>query len=283
MRRVAAFSAFCLLAASASAQGPIALPKASPAASETLVVGTTTIAVDYHRPAVKGRKIWGELVPYGQVWRVGANQATTIRFSDAVKIEGTEVAAGTYALFAVPGKDSWVVILNSEPKQWGAYAYDAEKDVLQVEVKPAPAPMTEWMRLTLDLAAPNAATIAMTWEKLRVEFRVEVDAVGIGRTRVLDAVAKAPATDWVTFHQAARFYLDNDLDANLAMEWIEKSIQAKPTFFNLEVKARLLHKAGSKKDALALMEKAVASAGNQVPRELLAPAEKLLAQWKAGA
>src|SRR5258708_34250633 len=147
MKRVIVSSAALLFSLVAAALAPG--PQASPLASTGLTVGSTKVAVDYHRPAVKGREIWGGLVPYGEVWRLGANDATTISFSDAVKVEGKEVPAGTYALFAIPGKDKWTFILNKTAKQWGAYKYDASTDQLRVDVAPQSGPAAEYMALTL--------------------------------------------------------------------------------------------------------------------------------------
>jgi len=123
----------------------VLFPQVSPWASVSQTIGTTRITLEYHRPAVRGRKIWGSLVPYGQVWRAGANDATTIRFADAVKIHGHEVKAGTYALFMIPRLEGWTVILNRRAKQWGAFEYDPRLDVLRLEVTPRTASNTEWL------------------------------------------------------------------------------------------------------------------------------------------
>ena len=148
-------------------------PQASPAASVSLAVGTTTVAVEYHRPAVKSRVIWGELVPFDAVWRTGANEATTLRFADAVKVDGHEVPAGTYAFFAIPGKEKWTLILNKTAVQWGAFKYSAAEDQLRFEVKPAVAPLQEWLRYTIEPTGPDSAAVQLAWEKLSVQFKVE--------------------------------------------------------------------------------------------------------------
>lgn len=147
--------------------------QASPAASISQSVGLSTVAIEYHRPAVKGRPIWGALVPYDAVWRTGANEATTIRFSDAVKVEGKDVPAGTYAFFAIPGKDKWTLILNKTAAQWGAFKYSAAEDQLRFDVKPASAPMQEWLRYSIEPSSANSAVVQLAWEKLSVQFTVE--------------------------------------------------------------------------------------------------------------
>ena len=136
--------AYLFLAASSAlalvSQTPPIFPQLSPSASVSQTIGTTTVEVLYHRPAVKGRQIFGNLVPHGQVWRTGANEATTIRFSDTVQVNGQKVAAGTYALFSIPYPDRWTVILNKRARQQGAWEYDPREDVLRLDVKPKTVP-----------------------------------------------------------------------------------------------------------------------------------------------
>ena len=142
----------------------------SPPANVSEKVGNTTITIDYSQPGVKGRNIWGELVPYGKVWRTGANEATTFEVSNAVKIEGKTLAAGKYGLFTIPEKDEWTIIFNSVPDQWGAFDYDASKDVLRVNVKPKKSPaMTERMTFKIN----KNGTVALLWENLEVDFNVK--------------------------------------------------------------------------------------------------------------
>ena len=141
----------------------------SPPAKAEFVVGAATITIDYSQPGVKGRKIWGELVPYDKVWRTGANEATTFEVSKDVKVEGNALKAGKYGLFTIPGKDEWVIIFNSVPNQWGAYEYDENKDVLRVTVKP-----TETSESTerLTFSVEDNGMVIMKWEKLKVGFKV---------------------------------------------------------------------------------------------------------------
>src|SRR5512144_2579736 len=123
----------------------VEIPAASPAASVSQTVGVTKVTIDYHRPGVKGRKIWGDLVPYDKVWRLGANEATTITFADPVKIKGRALPAGSYALFAIPKPGVFTLVFNTDARQWGATAYDASKDVLRFDVQPETGRSTEWM------------------------------------------------------------------------------------------------------------------------------------------
>ncbi|MEQ9287447.1 MAG: DUF2911 domain-containing protein [Cyclobacteriaceae bacterium] len=143
--------------------------RASPPANVKATINGTDIIINYSSPSVKGRTIWGDLVPYDKVWRTGANEATTIEFSKDVKVEGKSVKAGKYALFTVPGKDKWKVILNAVPDQWGAYNYDASKDIFSFETKPKSDKMSE----SLKFGVSDKGTVTMNWEKLKVSFDVK--------------------------------------------------------------------------------------------------------------
>src|SRR5512141_3204449 len=140
MHKLAYFFLFAASAFSLLSQTPPIFPQLSPSASVSQTVGTTTVEVHYHRPAVRGRQIWGNLVPYGQVWRTGANEATTIRFSDPVQVNGQKVPAGTYAVFSIPHPDYWTIILNRRARQEGAWEYDPREDILRPDVKPKAVP-----------------------------------------------------------------------------------------------------------------------------------------------
>ena len=147
----------------------------SPAAAVSQDLGLTKVEIRYHRPAVKGRVLWGGLVPYGQVWRTGANEATTLSFSGPVKVAGHEVPAGTYGFFAIPGKERWTLILSKNAKQWGAFSYKPAEDQLRFEAVPEAAPMQEWLAYTVDLQDQGSATATLHWEKLAVSFPITVD------------------------------------------------------------------------------------------------------------
>lgn len=149
------------------------LPQVSPAATAYQKVGLTDVTVKYYRPGVKGREIWGELVPYGKIWRTGANNATTIEFSTDVKLEGIDVKAGRYALFTIPGEKEWKLILNSNADQWGAYDYDESLNVLTVSLKPEESSFQEKLFFNFEFNSSNSSTIALKWAKLKVPFKIE--------------------------------------------------------------------------------------------------------------
>jgi hypothetical protein len=137
----------------------------------------TDITIAYSRPGVKGRQIWGTLVPYDKVWRTGANEATTITFSQEVKIDGKPLPAGTYSLHTIPGKEEWTVIFNKDAKQWGSYSYEQANDALRVRVKPQQGEHAEWMTFSFPDVSTNAATLQFAWEKVRIPIRLELDTV----------------------------------------------------------------------------------------------------------
>lgn len=269
---------FCVLG---SAWADIKLPEASPGASVKTAVGTTDVTIDYHRPGVKGRKIWGELVPYGKVWRLGANEATTITFADPIKVQGKEVPAGTYGLFAIPGPDKWTLILNKQPKQWGAYFYKAEEDLLRFDVQPQTGPFTEWMAFQITPAGTGKATVEMAWENLRVPFTLEVDADGMAWKSIDETLAGKP--EWGDYQTAAHWALEKDQRLDEAMVWIDKAMAMQESFWNHETKAKLLQKAGKTEEALVHLDKAMVLAAGKAPKEYIEGLEKLKAEWRKGA
>ena len=257
-------------------------PQRSPWASVQQTIGTTVIAIDYHRPAVRGRTIWGGLVPYGQVWRAGANEATTIRFSDTVRIHDHEVQAGTYSLFMIPRPGVWTVILNRRAKQWGAFEYDPRQDVLRFDVPPRDASFTEWLTYALDPTSDSTAYVQLFWAKLKVSFLVEVDVEGIVAARMKKLFAQRP-NSWKVYSEAAEYGLQHTITLSQAITWADRSLalQVNPT--NLAVKARLLHEAGQRAEAQALLEKALHLARVQKkPASITGPLEKDLADWQNG-
>lgn len=270
-----------LALAASPAQAQIDLPRVSQKASVSQTVGTTTISISYCRPGVKGRVIWGELVPYNEVWRTGANEATTITFSDPVTIEGTLLPAGTYSIGTIPTQTEWTVIFNKEKDLWGMFSYKPEQDALRIKVKPQPAELTEWMTFSFPSVSADTAEVALAWEKVRVAFTVKIDTAGITLAKTRAAVAGAPADDWQTPYRAASYCLQNDLNTEEAVRWLEKSISIKPTFGNLGAKARYLAKKGDVKGAIETATRAIEVGKAADPKTDTAAIEKLIGEWKA--
>ena len=303
--------ALVALACAAAVSAQLRTPRPSQKASVTQTVGVTDITITYSRPGVKGRTIWGDppagastgtgtlddarvraanavIVPYGHVWRAGANEATQFSVSDDVLINGQPLKAGTYSLHMIPGKDAWTVIFNSDAGQWGSFTYDEKKDVLRVQAKPQTAADTqEWLLYTFDPVTENTAQVNLRWERLRVPFTVEVkDVKALAVEKARAAVAAAKPDDWRTPLQAANYVFVNNITASNAeaMEWLEKSIKTKETFGNLYTKARVLAAAGKNAEAVAAAEKALAMAkapNSGVDAPTIADLEKRMGEWKS--
>ena len=254
--------------------------QASPAATVTQELGISSVKIEYHRPAVKGRKLWGGLLPFGEVWRAGANEATTITFSDPVTIGEKVLPAGTYAFFAIPGPRTWTLIFNKTARQWGSNDYKASEDVLRIEAKPAAAPFQERLAFSIEPAPGDSLRITLAWENLAVAFNASMDARKLYWAHLETALAGAKPGDPLPFQQAANYCLQNDLHPDQAMLWVDRSIQLQEGYRNLEVKARLLAKAGQLAEALPLLRKALALAqAAKAPQENLDTLSKTLTSW----
>ena len=280
----------------------VRLPRPSQKASVMQTVGVTDITITYSRPGVKGRKIWGDppagatgtatlddagsrakdapIVPYGHVWRTGANEATTFAVTDDVLINGQKLAAGTYSLHTIPGHDEWTIIFNSDAGQWGSFSYDEKKDVLRVKAKPEPAADNqEWLQFSIPEVTPNTARVVVRWEKMAVPFTVEVPNVEALMRSKVDAAIAANPTDWRIPLQVANQYANDD-KWDEAVKWADQSIKVKETFQNLSAKAQLLYFAGRKDEAFAVAEKAIAQ--GKAEKADTTRFEKRLADMKAG-
>jgi len=166
--------AFILFSNSSHAQNNKKDLRISPKAAVVQTVGFTEVRIDYNRPGVKKREIWGKLVPYDAVWRAGANEATKITFSTDVTVEGKKLKKGSYSFFAIPGKNDWTIIFNKIADQWGAFEYNESEDALRVKVKTEKAIWQEWLSYTINKASDTSAVIRLEWEKIKVPFKVEV-------------------------------------------------------------------------------------------------------------
>jgi hypothetical protein len=238
------------------------LPQASPTETLKQRIGLTDVEVVYSRPSARGRVMLGGNNPYGVIWRTGANNATRISFSTPVTIQGSKVAAGTYELFTIPGKDEWTLILQKASDQWGAYSYDPKKDVLRVTAKPVDlAHPVETFAIDFNDIRNDSATLNLTWEKTRVPFTIGFDVVGIVVPKIDAAMA---ATGKKPYAQAAIFYVDHHLDLDKANGWIDSAIAEQPNSFYLYYqKARVLAAKGDKAGAEAAARKSLELASTE--------------------
>lgn len=231
-------------------------PQASPSATVKERVGVTAVDIEYGRPSVKGRKIFGGLVPYGEVWRTGANAATKLVLGTEVTFGGSQVPAGTYALFTIPETGEWTVILNKAEGQWGSYAYDAKNDVVRVKVKPvALTESVETMTIGLGDLRDDSATVNITWDKTRVPVKLQTNLVAVLVPQIEAAMAgpgKKPYFD------AAMFYYAHDLDLKKAVGWMDEATKEQPdAFWIFYRKGLILAKSGDKPGALAAANKSI--------------------------
>ncbi len=251
------------------------LPRVSQGAKITQVIGLSEVTIYYHRPGVKGRMIWGGLLPYDSVWRAGANEPTLFTFSDEVTIDGKKLPAGTYRFVTFPGKKEWTVVFNSEIKNWGTM-YDAKYDVLKFTVTPEAAPQEEWMSFSFTNLTPSSATVVLAWEKIKIGFKIEFNTVG---------KIQASVGTWQILNAAARYSLTEKVYNAEAMGWIDRSIGMDRNATNLGTKAELLAAAGKVKEAIAAAEEAMTVGkakdpkfGDSRPGQNLA---RLIADWKS--
>ncbi|MFD2035894.1 DUF2911 domain-containing protein [Belliella marina] len=230
----------------------IEMPQASPASSISQKIGLSDVKIEYSRPSTKGRKIFGELVPYGEVWRAGANAATIISFSTAVKIEGNDVPEGSYALYAIPNKSEWTVILSKNTKLWGAVGYNQADDLLRFKVKPSKTGTKyETMEISFIDMTDTGASVAIKWEQVGIKFRVETEVDGIVMDQIKRLVIDQEPTNPGLYYQAANYYFTNKKELPVALEWINKSVDSDPKYWTMHLKAKIELALGMKKEAVS--------------------------------
>jgi DUF2911 family protein len=253
-------AALATSAGTARAQGAPTLktPEASPAASVSQAVGITKVQVDYHRPAVNGRKVWGGIVPYGDVWRAGANENTTLTVSTPVKIGGKSLATGTYGLHMIPTANDWTFIVSKVNTAWGSFSYEAKEDVFRVTVQPrATAEHQERLMYQFDDVTDKSATLTLRWEKLAVPVRIDVDTPAVVMNEMrgeLRGLAQFFGEPWA---QAASYWIANGGNLDEAQKFADKALTFGPSFRALRVRAAVAEKKGDAKKAEALRTQAM--------------------------
>lgn len=264
---------------SVPARADVKLPQASGAASIARSIGITDIRIDYHSPGVKKRKIFGGLVPMGEVWRLGANDATVIHLSTAVTMGGHNLPAGSYALFAIPNDKSWTLIVNRDWQQWGAYFYKPENDVFRVDVPVQRGDFAEWMRFDLEPVDPTTLRATFAWDRTHWGVDITVDVNRLVWAELDSAMAVESPERWSAYHQAARFSLDTNERNDESLAWIDQSMVLKESFWNYELKARLLHRGGRTEEALPLLDTAMRLAEGKAPAEYVNGLAKTHQEW----
>ncbi len=273
---LALFAAFLFFTPGAYAQ--ISVPQSSPSATVTQKVGLVNVTLSYSRPSARGRKIFGDLLPYGQLWRTGANAATKLTFSDEVNVNGTKVPAGEYSLFTIPGKDEWTVMLNKNAKA-GANDYKEAEDVARFKVKPAKT-AAPYETFTIDFSdlTPNAANMNIKWENTKVSLKLETDVDSKVMAQIKEKVIDTPDAKPEDLFTAAVYYMENNKDLNQAFTWMNKATEKDPKYWQLHQKARLQAKLKDYKSAEATARKSIELAKTAKNDDYVRLNEKLLAE-----
>ncbi|NNF57476.1 MAG: DUF2911 domain-containing protein [Rhodothermaceae bacterium] len=262
------YARYCLLLAAllvvvplAHAQAPaLTTPRASMHATVMQTVGLTNITIDYHRPAVNGRQLWGGLVPYDQVWRAGANENTTFEVSTDVTINGQPLPAGRYGLHMIPTTGQWTVIFSHMADAWGSFSYNESEDALRVTAAPRPAPMTERLAYRFHNPTNGATEVALHWGELAIPFTVATNTPEIVLANMEVELRSLPGFFWQGWNQAATFALQTQTRMGEALGWVDRSIGINQNGTNLGTKMGLLFALGRAGEADALEDDFFAAA-----------------------
>ena len=233
------------------------LPRASQHALVSQRIGITDITINYHRPLANGRQVWGKLVPYGQVWRAGANENTIITFSDPVTIEGQSLDKGTYGLHMIPAETEWTIIFSKNSTAWGSFTYKQDEDALRVKVKPQTGEMHDALAYDFDDVKADAAVVTMRWEKVAVPFKVHVNVNDIVTASIHQQIHGMNQYYWEGPDDAAQYFLVNKINLDEALKYEDLSIQNEERYDNLMNKSKVLEAMGRKQDADSYRAKAL--------------------------
>ncbi len=281
LKRKLLFSYLCVFGVLAVLAQGITTPKPSPLATVKQEIGLSEVEVTYSRPSVKGRVIFGELVPYGKIWRTGANAATKISFSDEVMVSGQKVPAGEYALYTIPNKDKWTIIIHKNTTHWGEYGYDEKEDLMRFDVQPKSLnDQVETMTIQFANIKSNKGDFELLWDKTKVSFTVSNEVDSKVMAEIKEKMEKPEAGLATMYFQSARYYFDTDRDLDQALEWANKGIDVNPDAFWIsrlksQIQAKLKDYKGAIKTAELSKEKAE-KAGNQ---QYVKFNEMAIAEW----
>lgn len=274
-----------IFASSAFAQPQLALPRESQRQEIAQTVGDARIALVYHRPKVKGRKVWGDIVPYGKVWRTGANENTIFETNRDVSINGQPLAAGKYGFHAIPNEAEWTLIFSKKNDDWGSFGYDEKMDALRVKVKPEAHKFKETLIYEFGDVTANEAKVILNWENLSISFNVNVGDVNARTlTYLRGEMASLKADNTRAPIDAANFVYSQKMTASYAeaIGWLDSSLKTKETGNALAVKSYLLAETGKKDEAMKTLERAISVAKAANPKANTSALEKRLADWKSG-
>ncbi|AHM58579.1 hypothetical protein D770_01525 [Flammeovirgaceae bacterium 311] len=256
----------CLMFSASIAFAQIKMPQASPAEKTSTTIGLTDVTLEYSRPGVKGRErnIFGGMLPYGEVWRTGANASTKVTFSDSVKVSGQWLPGGTYALYTIPGQDEWTVIFNKNLELWGSMGYKQEEDALRVKVKPVnTGEPAETFTINFSNFTNNSANMNIMWDFTKVSVPIETEVDSKVMAQIQSTMSK-PVDNGGTYFQAANYYYRNGKDKQQALEWVDKALEKEDRYYIHYLKALILADMNKPKDAIKAAErsKELAKTGN---------------------
>jgi hypothetical protein len=271
----------CSTFLSVVSQAQITTPQPSPSATITQKVGLTDVTVNYSRPGVKGRKIFGDLVPYGKLWRTGANAATKLTFSDEVSLEGKTIPAGDYSLFTIPGATEWTIIVNKNAKA-SANEYKQEEDVARFTVKPTKmASKVENFTIQFSDLRASKANLDLMWENTLVRVTISTDVDSKVMAQIKEKVIDATPTDPNVYFQAAAYYYETSKDMKQALVWVNKATEKEPKFWMVHLKAKIQAKMKDYKGAVASANQSIELAKTAKNDDYVRLNEKLIAETKA--
>lgn len=256
------------------------LPAPSPVGSVKQKLGLTDIEIIYSRPGVKKRKVFGELVPFGEIWRTGANKATSFYVSTEVQIMGNTLPAGTYSVFTIPGLTEWDIIFNSNTELWGTEGRKPEEDVLTIRLKSEKTDFTESMLFYMDDLKDETGSIIFKWEETKLTIPVSVKVRDEAIKNIDKSIAEANGTFRI-YNNSARYYLDNNIDAKKALEWAEKSVSMDKKYWNLTVLSRAQAANGLKAEAIKTAEEAKILASDAGNNAYIKQNEDNINLWKS--
>lgn len=279
------FIALIILVFSLGVSAQITLPRESQRQAITQTIGDTTVSIVYHRPSVKGRRIFGGLEGYGKVWRAGANENTVFEVSRDVTIDGKPLPAGKYGLHIIPAEKEWIVIFSKDNDKWGSFSYNEKNDALRVNIKPEKVALQEVLSYSFDDTTARSAKVRLRWEKISVPFTVDIgDVYARIMAQIQEAIKNRKPDDIRPLSQGLNYVVTFKIrdSYNDALGWADTIVAARETFMNMFWKARLLALMGRTPDAIALGEKALAAGKAANPPAFTRDLEILLKEWKGG-
>jgi hypothetical protein len=250
-----AFASAMLFPIAMYGQAPkLEFPAPSPGCTLKQRVGLTDIEIVYSRPSAKGREIFGGLVPYGEIWRTGANQSTKVTFSTDVKLNGADVPAGTYAIYTIPGADEWTIIISKNTKLNGAFGYDAKDDLVRIKAKPFDIGFPiETFTINFSQIRDESAELYLAWDKTVVPIKMELDLASKLVPQI--EAAMAGSGDNKPYYQAAAYYYEHELDMQKASKWVDAAVAANEAYYVVHLKAKILAKLGDRPAAIAAAQR----------------------------